>query len=380
MEIRPKEGSRPKKLRTQILFVFLFAVAVGLFFCLFFVALLLAQGARFPFPLPLIFAACALIAVGGGVLGLIMDKLIAGLGLKNEGLVRGLGYLGTIAALFLCAFLLASLTGTLERLLAFLSHSIWPILLGCFFGGIAGAVQYFYAKLGEKVKHLAQQNRLLTALAQKEQELAEKTKALAVMEERNRMARELHDSICQGIHGIIYSCHTLKKYLTATELPGEARRLLEHMEKTAGLTLNELRALILELRPTLIENHGLAAALRINAELFSWHQPVEMELNLDYRAGLTAEQEMAVYRIVQEALANIRKHAKATRVGLSLLESRERVVVKIEDDGGGFDPAERKKGNGLTNMRTRAQEHGGVFRLQSVPGKGTAIQVEFPKG
>ena len=207
--------------------------------------------------------------------------------------------------------------------------------------------------------------------------MAEKTKALAVMEERNRMARDLHDSISQGIHGIMYSCHTLKKYLKATNIPSEARGIVEHLEKTAGLTLSELRAMILELRPTLLESQGLPEALRINAELFSWHQQVECEMNLDYVAGLTSEQEIAVYRIVQEALSNIRKHAGANRICLSLLESKKRVELKIEDNGAGFDPENVKKGNGLLNMTTRAQDNRGVFRLQTAPRKGTAIHVEF---
>ena len=210
MKIRPKDETSKKKIGVQVLYVFLFAATVGSIFSSFIVVIFLAQGNQFPFPLPVVSLVCALLSGCGGVLGLIIDKLIQRLGLKNEVLVRSLGFLGTIVALFLLTFLLALLTGYLEELLAFLSHSIWFILLGCFFGGIAGAVEYFYAKLGGKVKHLSRQNRLLTDLAKKEQELAEKTKALAVMEERNRMARELHDSICQGIHGIIYSCHTLK--------------------------------------------------------------------------------------------------------------------------------------------------------------------------
>ena len=368
-----------KKIGAQILYVFLFAATVGAFFSSFIVVVFIAQGNQFPLPLPVISLVCALLSGCGGVIGLIMENLFKRLGLKNQGLVMGLSYLSTIATFFILIFLLALLTGYLEKLLALLSHSIWYILLGCLFGGIAGAIQYFYAKLGGKVEHLSRQNRLLADLAKKEQELAEKSKALAVMEERNRMARELHDSICQGIHGIIYSCHTLKKHLQATEIPNEARSLIEHLEKTAGLTLSELRAMILELRPTLLENQGLAQALRVNAELLSWHQQVGVEMNLDYGAGLTYEQEITVYRIVQEALANIRKHASANRVCLSLLESKDRVEVKIKDNGTGFDPDQIKKGNGLLNMKTRVQDNGGVFRLQTAPGKGTTVHVEFPK-
>ena len=379
MKIPPKKATREKKSGVQVLYVFLFAATVGTFFSSFIVVVFLAQGTEFPLPLPVVSLVCALLSGCGGVIGLIMDKLFKRLSRKNEGLAMGLSYLSTIAAFFVLAFLLALLTGYLEKLLALLSHSIWYILLGCLFGGIAGAIQYFYAKLGGKVKHLSRQNRLLADLAKKEQELAEKSKALAVMEERNRMARELHDSICQGIHGIIYSCHTLKKYLQATEIPNEAQSLIELVEKTAGLTLSELRALILELRPTLLENQGLAEALRVNAELFSWHRQIEVELDLDYVAGLTSAQEIAVYRIVQEAFANIRKHARANRVYLSLLESEKRVEAKIEDNGIGFDPKNIKKGNGLLNMKTRTHDSGGVFRLQTAPGKGTIIRVEFPK-
>ena len=379
MKTLPTKKTGAKITAAHVLYVFIFAASVGGLFSLLFVALIPGQEIPISFPVLLIPLSCALFSGCCGVLGIVMGDLMARLGVTNEVLLRILGYIGTIASTFIFVFLIAWSTGYLEKLLAFFSHSIRFILLGCFFGGIAGVVEYFYAKLGGKVKDLSHQNRLLVELAEKERELAEKTKTMAVMEERNRMAQDLHDSISQGIHGIIYSCHTLKKYLTASSIPAEARNIIEHLEKTAGFTLSELRALILELRPTLLESHGLVEALRVSTELFSWRQEAEVELNLDYVAGLTSEQEIAVYRIGQEALANTRKHAAASRIYLSLLEKEHCVELTVKDNGVGFDPESVKMGSGLLNMKTRAQDNGGVFRLQTAPGKGTIITLNFPK-
>jgi glucose-6-phosphate-specific signal transduction histidine kinase len=379
MKTLPTEKTGAKITAAHVLYVFIFAASVGGLFSLLFVALIPGQEIPISFPVLLLPLSCALFSGCCGVLGMVLDDLLARLGLMNEVLLRILGYIGTIASIFIFVFLIAWSTGYLEKLLAFFSHSIWFILLGCFFGGIAGVIEYFYTKLGGKVKTLSHQNRLLVELAEKERELAEKTKTMAVMEERNRMARDLHDSISQGIHGIIYSCHPLKKYLTATSVPVEARNIIEHIEKTAGLTLNELRAMILELRPTLIESQGLVEALRVSTELFSWRQEAEIVLDLDYVAGLPPEPEIAVYRIVQEALANTRKHAAASRIYLALREKEDYVELTVTDNGTGFDPENVKLGNGLLNMKTRAQDNGGVFRLQTAPGKGTTITVTFPK-
>lgn len=146
------------------------------------------------------------------------------------------------------------------------------------------------------------------------------------------------------------------------------------------MTLSELRAMILELRPAPLERQGLSEALRVSMELFTRHQQIEADLDLSYGTGLTPEQEIAVYRIVQEALANIRRHAQADRIGLYLREKENRVELKVTDNGSGFVPERVMKGNGLFNMKIRARENGGVFRLQTSPGHGTTITVAFPKG
>lgn len=254
----------------------------------------------------------------------------------------------------------------------------WGALIGCGFGAVVSYLDYRFRSMHQRVANLEKENRLLAEIARKDRQLQEAARNLAVAEERNRIARELHDSVSQGVHGIIYTVRSLRRSLPATG--GRIAEILGHLERSAAATLDELRAMIMELKPTSLDERGLIEALRLNAELFAGEHQLDLALALDPCPGLTPGQEMALYRIAQEALANIGRHAKATRVGLSLRCRDRRACLRVEDDGMGFDPNGTGRGDGLVNMAARCRENGGEFSVLSSPGGGTAIEAAFPLG
>ncbi len=252
----------------------------------------------------------------------------------------------------------------------------WGSVIGCGFGLVIAVVNYQIDKIRRKVTRLETENKFLSEIAAKDQQLQETTRNLTIAEERNRMARELHDSISQGIHGIIYTIHSLRKQLNTND--EKTKELVDYLEGAAESTLSELRAMILELKPALMEERGLIEAIRLQSELFARRQHMALDLNLGEVKGLTPEQEMAVYRIVQEALTNIQRHAKANRLRLALSFGAETgILLEISDDGQGFDLREARRGNGLENMAARCRETGGEFAIESRAGKGTTIRVRF---
>lgn len=216
----------------------------------------------------------------------------------------------------------------------------------------------------------------LAELALREELLQKAARNLAVAEERNRMARELHDSITQNIHGILYSLRPLREVLAGNQ---QGMKILNHLEETAAGALQELRRLVMELSPSPLEDRSLEEALSLQCDLFTRRTQVELSLELDYNGTLQPDQEMAVYRITQEALANIQKHAEAGRVVVSLQSDADTVCLSITDNGKGFDPKTAGKGHGLANMAQRARQSGGKLEIKSAPRQGTTITLKFAK-
>lgn len=255
-------------------------------------------------------------------------------------------------------------------------YLMWGGLSGLAFGAVYAIITYRSDKVRQKMLLLEMQNRHLAELAYREELLREAARNLAVAEERNRMARELHDSISQGMHGIVYSLRSLRGVLKGNQ-PG--LEILGHLEETAAGTLKELRHLVVELTPSPLEEHGLPEALRLHCDLFSRRQAVELILELNYNGGLLPDQEAALYRIVQEALANIQQHADADRVEISLQEVNKIVQLSIVDNGKGFAPAAVARGHGLANISTRVRRNDGTLQIVSSPGEGAAITAVFQK-
>ena len=203
----------------------------------------------------------------------------------------------------------------------------------------------------------------------------------AALEERHRLARELHDSVSQALFGIALGARTAKAQLSRD--PSKVAEPLEYVLQLAEAGLSEMRALIFELRPEALETEGLVAALRKQAEATRVRHKLEVDTNLDAEPDVSLEVKQALLRIAQEALHNSVKHARAARARLELRVS-DAVTLEIADDGVGFDPDNLPTGSsvggrlGQRSMRERAESIGAHFDLESAPGAGTRIRVSLP--
>lgn len=253
-------------------------------------------------------------------------------------------------------------------------YTLWGTAAGIAFGVVFALFNYRSEIIRQKMRILELENRRLAELALREELLRKAARNLAVTEERNRMARELHDSISQNIHGILYSLHPLREVLSGNQ---QGVKILNHLEETANDALQELRRLVMELSPSPLEDRSLEEALSLHCDLFARRTQVELNLELSYNGTLKPDQEMAVYRITQEALANIQKHAEAGRIVVSLQSNVDTTCLSIVDNGKGFDPQTAKKGHGLPNMADRARQSGGTLEIKSVPLQGTTVILKF---
>ncbi len=210
------------------------------------------------------------------------------------------------------------------------------------------------------------------------QSFAGQAEALAIAQERNRLARELHDSVAQTLYGLTLQAEAAARKLAAGQLDKVADDLT-FFRDSAQHTLQETRLLIFELRPPILDEVGLMAALQTRLDAVESRSGLVYQLDFAELDQLPSNLETGLYRITQEALNNILKHAQARQVTISLTQNGARIRLKIRDDGCGFDPtAKRQKGYGLQSMRERAEQIGGTFILQSKPQDGTTIIVEAP--
>lgn len=195
--------------------------------------------------------------------------------------------------------------------------------------------------------------------------------------ERERWARELHDDTLQNLAAIRI------KLATALQAKGEDRP--ERIERAAEDTLDlleaqigELNRLINDLRPAVLERLGLAGALEALAEESSARGAVEVKATIDLSAERSGDEDRIVYRLIQESLTNVLKHANASHVEVSAAEGEGAIQIAVRDDGDGFDPATSTAGRGLTGMRERIELLGGEIMVSSKPGEGTEISARVP--
>ena len=165
-----------------------------------------------------------------------------------------------------------------------------------------------------------------------------KAQAMAALEERNRLARELHNSVSQALYGIALGTRTAQTLLDRD--PAGLREPLDYVQSLAEAGLSEMRALIFELRPEMLENEGLTVALKSQAASIQARHSLDVQLELCDEPNIPLETKDALYRIAREALHNIIKHARARRVSLRMLCHDDGVSLEIADDGAGFDPGE----------------------------------------
>ena len=219
------------------------------------------------------------------------------------------------------------------------------------------------------------------AIAIENARLHERSRELSTIEERKRLARELHDSVTQTLFSIGLTAEAAAELVEAD--PVRAREQLDHLQQLTRTAMGEMRSLIFELRPAELETEGLAAALRKHVDVVRRLHPQEIELCVDGDRRLPPDVERGLLRIAQEALGNAVRHSGARCVTLTLAARDSRVSLRVEDDGQGFDPEEavtRSRRLGLTSMRERAEALGGTLGLDSEPGRGTTIDVEVRLG
>ncbi|OYT68936.1 MAG: histidine kinase, partial [Chloracidobacterium sp. CP2_5A] len=156
---------------------------------------------------------------------------------------------------------------------------------------------------------------------------------------------------------------------------------LEYILLLAEAGLSEMRALIFELRPESLQTEGLVAALTKQSDALRARHKLDVVTRFDPEPEISLEAKEALYRIAQEAMHNVARHAHATRVELSLLNADGALTLEIRDNGKGFDPAQPYPGHlGLKSMPERAAHIGGAFHIESRPGAGTVITVTVPNG
>ncbi|HYX49085.1 MAG TPA: histidine kinase, partial [Ktedonobacteraceae bacterium] len=222
---------------------------------------------------------------------------------------------------------------------------------------------------------LAIANQAAVALANAR--LYEQAQELAALEERQRLARELHDSVSQALYGITLGTHTARTLLQRD--PSKVAEPLDYVLSQAEAALTEMRALIFELRPESLETEGLVAAMsRQTAALHARHEiVVTTELCHEPELSLKAKEEL--YRVVQEALHNTVKHARAKKVNVCMHCDSGELLLEICDDGIGFDTTRSFPGHlGLHSMQERISRLGGTLNIVSKPGQGTCIRAQLP--
>jgi len=264
-------------------------------------------------------------------------------------------------------------TRRLTRRLKRLTASTLEVAGGAFEQRIPVAGRDELAQLEENFNKMAER---LRASLETERKLAA---ANARHKERSRIARELHDSISQDLFSLSVLAGGLRR-----ALPPGSPVLAEvaTMERTAGDTMREMQVLLLELRPMALDEVGLPAALAEICRAYRDRLGIDVQAEVE-SVALSPALEHAVLRVTQEAIANSVKHSAATIVQVSLCGGEDEIVLRVTDDGRGFDVAQDIDGAGgglgLRVMRDRVAEQGGVLAIESARGGGTAVIATFPR-
>ncbi len=212
--------------------------------------------------------------------------------------------------------------------------------------------------------------------------LYERGRELSIVEERDRIARELHDSVTQKLFSLRLTADAASALLERE--PARAAAELATVRKLAAEATDELRAIVVGQRPADLRGDGLDIALRKQVELLDRvHEPTISYTSCHCVPALTESRQQALYRIAQEAMHNALRHAGATRIDMSMVAHGGSVTLEVRDDGAGFDPRSAQGAGrrlGLASMRERARSAGGRFEVTSEPGRGTTVRLVVPTG
>lgn len=225
---------------------------------------------------------------------------------------------------------------------------------------------------------LGQLSRELNQMAARLENLMQARGELATLEARNRFARDLHDSVKQQVFATSLQIAAARALIERDR--ESAERHLEQAEELARGAQKELNVLIQELRPAALEGKGLAAALQDYVKDWSRRAEIEAEFHVRGQREAPLEVEQGLFRVAQEALANVARHSGAGHAEVDLAYDAHSARLRVADDGRGFDPAAPSDGFGLQSMRERLASLGGRVSVESAPGKGTRVECACPLG
>jgi two-component system nitrate/nitrite sensor histidine kinase NarX len=248
---------------------------------------------------------------------------------------------------------------------------------GRIIGGIGLAnekANYFTSHQADLALHVANQ----AAITMINAELFGHAQELAVLEERQRLARNLHDAVNQSLFSAGLIAEVLPRLWERDQ--DAARLSLEDLQRLTRGAMAEMRALLAELRPATLTDSDLGDLLRLLGNALSGRTNVPVAVTVTGEFILPVKVQVAFYRICQEALNNITKHAKASQVEINLQQQENLIELRIHDDGQGFDTKQTLSGHyGLSMMRERAQAAGLLLSIISQPGHGTELIIHWPQ-
>jgi signal transduction histidine kinase len=216
------------------------------------------------------------------------------------------------------------------------------------------------------------------AIAIENARLYDRSREQDILQERNRLARELHDSLSQALFSMVLNAEAASLFFDVDQ--DKARQQISLLYETANSALKEMRTLIFELRPANLEQEGLAMVLSKHAKLITDRHGIKVRVEVKGQGRLPLHIEKALFRVAQEALNNIVKHAKSTEAIIVLSTEEDTAYLKVKDNGIGLPESVVKPNTlGLTSMRERVEQLGGTFQIGPNPsGQGTMVNVSVP--
>lgn len=278
---------------------------------------------------------------------------------------------------------MGQLPDCVQKLFCVARSQVWnclaavPILLA---GRFLGTLNCYYSSAS--APEAAELNYLqtladLAGVALENARLLEECEKQAILQERRRLARELHDSVSQALYGIALGAKTVKARWSSH--PEKAQQSLDYVIELAEGAGKEMRALLYSLRPESLQEEGLVQALQRQAEALKARYGIEVHCQISAEPDLEAGARLALFRVASESLHNVVKHSEARNVQLNLGSQGKYCVLEVEDDGVGFEAATPGPNQyGLANMRERVEGLGGIWSIESAPSQGTRIAARLP--
>lgn len=278
----------------------------------------------------------------------------------------------------------AALPESMRRLLCLAQAQVWNCLVAVpmfLAGRFLGTLNcYYHSAQPPEVAELNYLQTLadLAAVAVENARLLEEVERQAILQERRRLARELHDSVAQALYGIALGSHTVKARWSSH--PDKARQSLDYVIELAEGAGKEMRALLYSMRPESLAEEGLVRALERQAEALKARYGIEVDVEAEAEPELEAGSRLAFFRVASESLHNVVKHSEARKVEVRLQAEAGDWVLEVKDDGVGFVVGQVGPNQyGLTNMKERIEGFGGSWELESWPQKGTRVRARLPR-